>query len=511
MSTAERRICISICKRDIGALLTAINRFADYGHVIEVRLDCVNESDLPYAVKELRKLLQDHPLQTIITLRPQEQGGLRVLTLDQRRRFWSEHGFGLPAAWFDLEVDLAEEFLRSGQPVEWSRVICSVHHFSEGVQNLNHLYDRLAHTPARFLKVAVLLHDAIDNLAIFQLIDRAQSDGRELIAIGMGGAGVPSRILGPARGSFLTYSSPEPDSSTAPGQPTVSELRDSYRIQRLARATMVMGLIGHPVLHSLSPQIHNAAFKGSALDSVYLPFDVRDLPSFMRRMVHPKTRELDWNLRGLSVTAPHKQGVMDHLDWIDSAAKEIGAVNTVVLDEGQLKGYNTDAQGFISALRTCIAQLQGVRCAVLGAGGAARAVIWALMQQGATVSLFVRDRERAKSFAEEFGVSVADLHSASFDGFDVVVNTTILGTCGELEQQTPAHAEQLRGARLAYDLVYNPTETRFLREAEQGGCQTLDGLSMFLAQAAEQFRLWTSREAPADVMRVAALEALSRR
>jgi 3-dehydroquinate dehydratase/shikimate dehydrogenase len=350
----------------------------------------------------------------------------------------------------------------------------------------------------------------VDNLEIFKLIERAEANDRKLIAIGMGSAGVPSRILGPSRGSFLTYASLDPDTSTAPGQLTAIELRDTYRVEQITEGTAVMGLIGHPIAHSLSPQIHNAAFKATALDAMYLPFDVRDLTSFMRRMVHPVTREIDWRLRGLSVTTPHKQDVMGHLDWIDPAATEIGSVNTVVIDGKQLRGYNTDALGFISALKTQRPGFNGTRCAVIGAGGAARAAIWALLQEGAKVSVFVRDIERAKPLAETFDVTIANLQSAAFEGFDVVVNTTVLGMSGHQEQQTPANAAQLRGARLAYDLVYNPTETRFLREAKQVGCETLGGVSMFVTQAAEQFGLWTGRDAPTNVMHAAAVEALAR-
>ena len=510
MSTGERRICVSICESDTRALTTAIKHAAETGHLIEVRLDCINEDALTSAIANLRQLPQEHARSTIITFRPQEQGGVRPLTLDARLQFWREHGFALPAVLFDLEIDLAEEFLRNGERVDWSRVICSTHDFSAGVANVKNLYERIAQTPAHFLKVAVLLDDAVDNLAIFNLIERAASNDRKLIAIGMGSAGIPGRILGPSRGSFLTYASLDQHVPTAPGQPTAIELRDTYRLEQITEATVVMGVIGHPIAHSLSPRIHNTAFKLAVLDAVYLPFDVRDLTSFMRRMVHPTTREIDWHLRGLSVTTPHKQNVMDYVDWIDPAAREIGAVNTIVIDEKQLKGYNTDALGFISALKTQRSGLNGTRCAVIGGGGAARAAIWALLQERAKVSVFVRDVERAKPLEKTFDVTIADLQSSAFEGFDVVVNTTVLGMSGPQEDQTPATAAQLHGARLAYDLVYNPTETRFLREAEQVGCKTLGGLSMFVAQAAGQFRLWTGREAPSNVMHAAAVEALAR-
>src|SRR5688572_19610712 len=260
MSTAERRICVSICERDTCSLTSAIKLAAETGHFIEVRLDCINEHALTSALENLQQLLQEHAESTIITLRPQEQGGLRLLTLDERIQFWREHGFGLPAFLFDLEIDLAEEFLRTGEAVDWSRVICSYHDFSPRVVDLKNLFERIAKTPARYLKVAVMLDDAVDNLELFKLIERPASDDRKLIAIGLGAAGIASRILGPARGSFLTYGSLDHQTSTAPGQLTATELRDTYRVEQITEVTGVMGLIGHPIAHSLSPQIHNAAF-----------------------------------------------------------------------------------------------------------------------------------------------------------------------------------------------------------------------------------------------------------
>ena len=509
MSTSEPRICVAICERDAGAVLTAIQRTAPTEDSIEVRLDCINEGDLPSVIEHLRHLPEAQLSKTILTFRPQEQGGLRPLTLDHRRQFWLEHGPRFRTSVIDLEIDLVEDFLRNHKDIDWSRVICSIHDFT-GDADLNELYERLAVTPARYLKVAVMVNDASDNVEIFRLIKRAASEGRELIAIGIGNAGTCSRVLGPSRGSSLIYASPDQNSATAPGQLTATELRDCYRVEQITERTEVLGLIGRPIAHSLSPQIHNAALKHSEIDAVYLPFEVDGLTSFIRRMVRPATREIDWSLRGLSVTTPHKQTVMDHLDWMEPAAIAIGAVNTVVIDGEQLNGYNTDATGFITALTTRQPELSGKQCAVIGAGGVARAAVWSLLSKGAKVSVFARDTERAKPLVNSFGVPANELRSASFKRFDVVVNTTLLGMSGELEQQTPASAEQLRGARLAYDLVYNPTETRFLCEAKTAGCETLGGLLMFVAQAAEQFRLWTGENAPVDVMHAAAGEALNR-
>jgi 3-dehydroquinate dehydratase/shikimate dehydrogenase len=310
-------------------------------------------------------------------------------------------------------------------------------------------------------------------------------------------------VLAPAFGSALTYGSLAPGRETAPGQLSARELRDVYRVQSLDRETAVMGLVGKPVSHSLSPHMHNAAFDARRMNAVYVPFDVSDVSAFVRRMARPETRELRWNLRGFSVTAPHKSAIVGHLDRVEPHAAEMGAVNTVVIEGGELRGYNTDARAALAPFEGLI-ELKDSRVAIIGAGGAARALLWGLRSQGAHVTVFARDTERARATAEAFGAEVEQSEGAGFAGFDLVVNATPLGTRGALEGETPADASQLRGARLAYDLVYNPARTRFIKEAEAAGCETLGGLAMLVAQAAAQFELWTGTAAPIEVMHAAA-------
>jgi shikimate dehydrogenase len=152
--------------------------------------------------------------------------------------------------------------------------------------------------------------------------------------------------------------------------------------------------------------------------------------------------------------------------------------------------------------------LRDARCAIVGAGGAASAALWSLRREGARATVFARNVEKGKSLAEKFAARCENLEAARFDGFDLVINATPLGTRGQRENETPAISNQLRGARFAYDLVYNPIQTRFLREAREAGCETLGGLSMLVQQATEQFKLWTGADAPIEVMRDAAGRAL---
>ncbi len=512
MKANSVKICVPVCVQRASDLAAAIERATGVADIVELRLDCLAENERETTTSSLPGCLNSAGAPTILTLRSAEQGGHTSADHEARRRFWSSL-HNLPGnCLIDLELDLVVDFA-AGEPhaeswIDWSRVICSHHDFNGVPVNLDRIYERMAATSARVLKIAVQADDATDCLPIFGLLARAQREGREMIAIAMGQAGIMTRILGPSRGSFLTYGSLDDQSATAEGQLTARQFREVYRIDQIDSQTEIIGLMGKPVGHSLSPHIHNAAFAAGQVNAVYIPFEVRDANQFLRRMAQPRSREIDWKLRGLSVTAPHKSIVLNHLDWIDPAAKEIGAVNTILIREEELHGYNTDAAGFIEPLRRKLGSLKDARCAIIGAGGAARAALWALRNAGAQVALFVRDPDKARPVSEEFEIDSYPLSSASFSGFDILVNATPLGARGDREHDTAATADQFRGVRLAYDLVYNPMETRFLHEARAAGSETLGGIEMLLAQAVEQFKLWTGNDPDVEVMRSAALRAL---
>jgi 3-dehydroquinate dehydratase/shikimate dehydrogenase len=505
------RICIPICERTLDALEHSAAKASAEGDAIELRLDCLLPLESDRYV-ELDELAGRIGLPTILTFRPAEQGGKRALDYEARYAFWCREQAATGSHFMDVEVDVVEGLTASqsppAPPIDWTRIIASHHDFKGLPAELEQIYQRMAHTPARILKLAVQAGDVTDCIPIFRLLDRARAENREMIAIAMGPAGIATRILGPSRGAFLTYGALEADSATAPGQISAGELRHLYCIRRITRQTQILGLAGLPVGHSISPHLHNAAFEHEGFDGVYIPFEVGDIASFIKRMVHPRSREIDWNLRGLSVTAPHKGAVMNYLDWIDPAAREIGAANTIVVRGEELHGYNTDAIAFIDTLVQKAGELRAARCAVIGAGGAASAALWGLRQKRAQVTVYARDGEKARLLAEKFGAKWERLGAAPLREFDVVINASTLGTWGKQETETPLVADQLRGARLAYDLVYNPEETRFLREARAAGCGVLGGLAMLVTQATEQFRLWTGVKAPEEVMQNAAIKAL---
>ncbi|HEY6231701.1 MAG TPA: type I 3-dehydroquinate dehydratase, partial [Pyrinomonadaceae bacterium] len=382
-SPHKPRICISVCESTIAALEGALTAAAAQGDLIEVRLDCLDSLQLKTGRNAIQELLKQLNCESIVTFRPAEQGGRRALDLAARSKFWASPNHPSSNSWHDIELDLAEALNSSPSfRLDWRRIICSHHDFVRMPADLSDIYRRLAATPAAVLKIGVQADDALECLPLFQLLERARQDGREMIALAMGTAGLATRILGPSRGSFLTYAALDHESATAPGQISARELRQVYRLANIDQQTAIFGLLGQPVSHSFSPYMHNAAFAAAGTNAVYIPFEVNNVDAFLKRMVHPRTRELVWNLHGLSVTAPHKFAVMDRLDWIEPRALAIGAVNTIVVRDDALLGYNTDAAGFIKPLEAMCGDLRRARCAVIGAGGSACAALFSLKSAG---------------------------------------------------------------------------------------------------------------------------------
>jgi shikimate dehydrogenase len=227
-------------------------------------------------------------------------------------------------------------------------------------------------------------------------------------------------------------------------------------------------------------------------------------------MVDAETREVDLNFHGFSVTNPHKQAIIPFLDELDETAQAIGAVNTVKIEDGKLYGYNTDAPGFIRPLLDAYGDITDTRVAVFGAGGAARACIYSLKQAGADVTVFARNEQTGKHLAEEFDLTFKKLEALdSLLETGVLINATPLGTVGATENETVAKAEQLTNVKLVYDLIYNPEETRLIREAKTAGCKTLGGLDMLIGQAVRQFEIWTGETPSRETMEAAARKRLS--
>jgi shikimate dehydrogenase len=280
----------------------------------------------------------------------------------------------------------------------------------------------------------------------------------------------------------------------------------------ISAKTMLYGILGDPVEHSLSPVMQNAAFQDTGIDAVYLAFCVNKaaLQGAMAGI-----RGL--GIGGVNVTIPHKMAVMKYLDEVDSQAKLVGAVNTVRYEEGRLVGFNTDGLGAIEALKEAGKGLNQEQVVLIGAGGAARAISHSLVLEGSNLTILNRNIERAQSLVDDLGeklgsnVKCLNLTHENLEETlgeaDFLINATSVGMAPEIDE-TPVEKKLINSHLTVFDIVYNPLETRLLREAKENGAKVVDGLGMLVHQGAAAFELWTGHEPPVEVMRKAALERL---
>ncbi len=267
-----------------------------------------------------------------------------------------------------------------------------------------------------------------------------------------------------------------------------------------AEALPVYAVFGDPVGHSLSPVMHNSALTHTGLDGIYLAFRVIDIAAAVSGV-----RGLE--IRGASITIPHKVSVMKYLDAVDTLAQEIGAVNTIVNRKGILHGYNSDCPGAVKALLEKT-PIKGKQAAIVGAGGGARAIGFGIKREGGRVTIINRSPQNGEKLADDLGCEFKLLAEVKNLPYDIVINATPAGMIPH-DDCTPLKPELLEAGTVVMDTVYNPLKTRFIKDAEKAGCHAIDGVSMLVHQGAVQFELWTGQNAPVDVMRRAVLDELS--
>jgi len=438
------------------------------------------------------------PLPAIFTCRREADGG-RWEGRESERLALLQEAADAGARYVDLEVDAEGGFRRS----PGTRLIVSYHNFKETPADLSEPYARVLARKPDIVKVVTMASSITDCLKLFELLKGASVP---TIAFAMGEQGFISRVLTRKFGGYLTFAALRRGAESAPGQLTADELRFLYHYKQIAPETAVYGVIGNPIGHSLSPHIHNTAFRNYRMNAVYLPLLVAEVGEFVEAFeVIP--------VSGYSVTIPHKVAVMDVLDRIDPVARNIGAVNTVVRRGKQLVGSNTDCPAAMRALLKALGKtkrggLANRKVVLLGAGGAARAVAYGLKQEGAQVTILNRTESRARALATELGQNWGGLDALGTAQFEVLINTTSAGMFPNVGE-TIVPAEVLEPGKVVFDAVYNPMKTRLLAEAEAAGCVTVSGVDWFVEQAALQFETWTGRRAPRELMRRVVAGALA--
>jgi 3-dehydroquinate dehydratase/shikimate dehydrogenase len=532
-------VCVPIMVEDIDAALADAAEAKRAGaDIAELRIDAFfsgstgSDTQDGYLVAQLQRLLAECPLPVILTCRHADEGGqydgdeTDRVSLLEKLTAGSEH----PPAYLDFEL---AAYLRSAnirQKINLcvahpkqeravpTRLILSTHDFHGRPADLERrLLAAYAEPACSVVKVAFRARSLRDNLELFDLTRGAP---KPTIALGMGPFGLMSRVLAPKFGGFLTFASLRAAAATAPGQPTVAELLDGFRFRSIGRDTKVYGIIGWPVEHSLSPLVHNAGFAAVGHDGVYLPMPIAADPAdaegsdaSFKGTLRSLAEHAGLCFAGASVTIPHKEraaALAGALGWAvdDAIVAAAGAANTLVRSGERWGVRNTDGDAAADALEGELGPLAGRRVCVVGAGGAAAGIVAALHARGATVVIANRTIARAEALAARFPprgdakVVAADAALLPRSCCDAFINCTPVGMAGGPDAEglsiPVAEMQHATDATVFFDTVYTPIETPMLRAARARGCRTVDGVAMFVRQAAAQFEAWTSQRPPAE-------------
>lgn len=491
--------------------------------LVEIRVDLLSENERA----QWKTLVESKLLPAIVTNRAPWEGGFATSD-EQSRLAVLSSAILLGAEYVDVELAAVHDFKThlQSQNISLSSKLIVSHHNFEGplsLQEIRQVYDKMVSSGADICKIAMTATSARESGVVFQAF--RDLTAKPLILLAMGELGQCTRILARKFGSFLTFCSVNDDNGSAPGQIATDKLVNLYRFRSVSPSTKVYGVIGDPISHSMSPAVFNACFKKAGLDAIYVPLRVTDeVAMFIKSMI-------PFDFAGFSVTIPGKVAALEAMDFVEMTTSKIGAMNTVVVKpDGALWGFNTDWVAAISAIEEALAlekrSLRGARVLCLGAGGAARGLVFGALERGARhVVIANRTLSKAQRLADEVGACASavsyealltcldsdrpersdavsssladktadDAMKSGFDpnSFDVVMNTTSIGMHPR-SNETPLQVEALVrfGRPLVFDAVYNPLETRLLSEAREVGCTCVSGLEMFVRQAAEQFKLW---------------------
>jgi 3-dehydroquinate dehydratase / shikimate dehydrogenase len=471
-------LCETVTGRSMAELLSARDA-AVRGDMVELRLDGVVNLDIARALRGRR-------VPAVVTCRPVWEGG-RFDGSEQERRAVLATALDLGAEFIDVEWRAIE-----GQPLfqdlvqrSPERMVVSSHDFDTVPGDLDSRARAMRATGGGTIKVAVRVARASQTLCL----KRLTTDGPAIV-IGMGELGVASRLLASRFGSRWTYAG----DGVAPGQLPARQMIDDYGFGRVGESTRIFGVVSTHALHSLSPVMHNAAFQAAGIDAAYVPLPVQDFADFM-------SLSEGIGIEGVSVTIPFKLDALQAAASADPLTQQVGAANTLRRSGTTWVATNTDVEGFLQPLGVAWGpSLTGVRASVLGAGGAARAVIVALSSRGAQVTVHARREQQGREVAREFGVASGPFPPVA-GSWDLLINCTPLGG-GDRRSESPLPAGHFTG-RLVYDLTYGPGEAALLEDARGAGLMTLDGLAMLVAQAERQFEWWTGQKAEPGVMAAA--------
>jgi 3-dehydroquinate dehydratase/shikimate dehydrogenase len=483
------RVCVAVTGSDAPEMTDKAEALVRDNPFLEFRLDYLSKPAL--ALPKIKRFLETHPgTITIATCRRVASGGkFRGSIASQLDLLGKASASGCQLV--DVELQTASKIKPEQLQKLRSRagLILSFHDF-RATRKLDETLEKMLAYPADFYKLVSTATTLSDNVSLIKFLAR-EGDRHSMVSMCMGEQGIISRVLGVRAGSVFTFASAGAGEETAPGQVTAQELRNVYRIDQVDVATRVYGVAGDPIGHSLTPAIMNAAFRRENVNAVCLALHAKTLKDLL-------TCVRDIPIHGMAVTMPYKEAILSHLDNTDSHTTKVGACNTVVrAQDGKLYGFNTDTAGVIRPLERRLNTLEGARILVLGAGGAARAAVFALKERGSEVYILNRTAAPAKKLAHQARARIMKRPDLKKLAFDVIINATPVGMGNSRE--TPLQEKEIN-ARYVFDMVYDPAETKLLKLAKERGAQIIPGIEMFVHQAARQFEIFTGKPAPWDEM-----------
>ncbi len=473
-------ICLTLSDETLKGCVEHVNRNSKWIDLVELRLDFLTLDECEKAY--LFPSMVDFPV--ILTNRRVSDGG-KCAVSERIRRNQLLKAMDGAFAYVDIEEDVKKCELDEKAKEKGIKIIRSLHDFN-GVPN--DIYNRLQQLSKRgdIAKAAVTPKGILDTITLFNA--QKELAGVNKIIIGMGEYGTATRILYRKMGSMLTFAS---ESAVAPGQLSAKDLKEIYHADEVNDKTAVYGIIGNPISHTSSPLIHNPGFRGIKYNAIYVPFLVDNVRSFF-------VLAENLRMRGFSVTMPHKVEVLSYLGNITREVKQIGSCNTVVRMPGLWKGMNTDYYGFLLPIEKDIEEGRIKNALVIGAGGATHAIVWALKNRGVKVTILNRTLSHAEKLAQVNICQYDKLENANkYAGeVDLIVQTTSVGLSSDA---SPIEGFPFTGKEIAYDIIYKPKMTKFLKDAAKAGCTLHYGDEMLLEQGKLQFEAFTGYHYPPNL------------
>lgn len=487
-------LCLCLTGSTVAEDLALIEKYREYIDLVELRVDFLDEDER----LEIRDFPSMAKLPCILTIRRTVDGGkfaegegARSMLFARALAFANEDKTK-NFAYVDFEDDFHISSLQDAALAYGTKIIRSFHDMNNPVKNIAEKLRSMRVSQFEIPKIAFMPHSLQDVINLYnEMKDFKDSDQ---IVCAMGSLGFPTRILAGRFHSYLTYTSPAELSNNLSeiGHTDPKTLEEIYHFHEINEHTQLFGITGFPLKYTSSPKIHNANFKHKRMNAVYIPFKAEKAGEAFKF-----ADEL--GIKGFSVTIPHKEEIMKYLFSYDKKVEKIGACNTVINDDGLYLGYNTDCTGFSKALLefTGLKNLKKLRVSIIGAGGASKAVAYAVKELGGKACVFNRTLSKARALAEKFGFEYAPLNSDSNTLIqkysDIIIQTTSIGMGSEEpsnETNDPLWFYDFKGTELLYDIVYEPEMTPIMKRAKEAGCHVHNGFTMLKYQGEEQFKLF---------------------